>query len=141
LVAEYAADRAQAERALGEAIMKKNQILKVLADQRIELTRLSDASRTLEPLAAAGRLAVDVARELEEVTTEIDGRVKFLLGLCDLEAASRSELEALRAESLRAASLARQFALANLRQPAIPFDAMPNDEVSVPAATRSDEVR
>jgi len=123
LVAEYAADRGQAERALGEAMLKKNQILKVLADQRVELRQLADNSRSLEPLAAAGRLAVDVGRELQELTAEIDSRARFLLSLSTLESSYRSELETLRAEAIRAASLARQFTLVNARQAFIPFEA------------------
>ncbi len=66
LVAEYGVDRAQAERALGEAIFKKNRVLKTLADQRVELRRWQDAATELEPLAAAGRLAADVAGELQD---------------------------------------------------------------------------
>jgi hypothetical protein len=125
VVAEYAADCAQSERALGEAILTKNRVLKALADQRVELQRWQDAATELEPLAAAGRLAADVAGELQEVLRQIDEQAKFVLTLCSSEAASRAEIETLRADALRAASLARQFALSKARQLEVPSPAEP----------------
>jgi hypothetical protein len=125
VVAEYAADRAQAERALGEAIFKKNRVLKALADQRVELQRWQDAATELEPLAAAGRLAADVAGELHEVLRQIDEQAKFVLTLCSSDAVPRAEIETLRADALRAASLARQFVLSKARQLEVPFPAEP----------------
>ena len=121
LVAEGGADRAQAERALGEAIFKKNKVVKALADQRVELQRWQDAATELEPLAAAGRLAGDVAGELQEVLAHVDEQAKFVLTLCSSDAVSRAEIETLRADALRAASLARQFALSKVRQPEGPL--------------------
>jgi PAS fold len=109
LVAGHAADRAEAERTLGEAIFKKNETLKTLTDQRIELQQWFDQACTLEPLAATGRLAVDIAGELQTILTKVDDRAQFLLGLSQLEASYRPEVEGLRAEALRAASLARQL--------------------------------
>ena len=123
--AEYAADRAQAERAIGEAIFKKNRVLKALADQRVELQRWQDAATELEPLAAAGRLAADVAGELQEVLKHVDEQAKFVLTLCSSDAIPRAEIETLRADALRAASLARQFALSKVRQLEVPFPAEP----------------
>ena len=132
LVAEYGVDRAQAERALGEAIFKKNKVLKALADQRVELQRWQDAATELEPLAAAGRLAADVAGDLQEVLSHVDAQAKFVLTLCSSDAVSRAEIEALRSDALRAASLARQFALLKVRQLEVPLLAEPERvEVSV----------
>ena len=109
MVAGHAADRAEAQRTLGEAIFKRNEALKSLADQRIELQQWSDQACALEPLAAAGRLAIDVARELQTILATIDERAQFLLGLVNLEASYRPEVEGLRAEAIRAESLARQL--------------------------------
>jgi hypothetical protein len=125
VVAECNADRTDAERALGEAIFKKNKVLKALADQRVELQRWQDAATELEPLAAAGRLAADVAGELQEVLRHVDEQAKFVLTLCSSEAVPRAEVETLRADALRAASLARQFALAKVRQPEVPVESGP----------------
>ena len=125
VMAEYAADRAQAERALGEAIFKKNRVLKALADQRVELQRWQDAATELEPLAAAGRLAADVAGELQEVLRHVDEQANFVLTLCSSDAVPRAEIETLRADALRAASLARQFVLSKARQLEVPFPAEP----------------
>jgi hypothetical protein len=110
LVAGRAADRAEAERALGEAIFRESEAVKALADQKIELQQWFDQAWALEPLAAAGRLALDVARELQTVLTRVDDRAQFLLGLSHLEASYRPEVEELRAEAHRAASLSRQLA-------------------------------
>ena len=134
LVAEYGVDRAQAERALGEAIFKKNRVLKALADQRVDLQRWQDAATELEPLAAAGRLAADVAGELQEILSHVDAQAKFVLSLCSSDAVPRSEIETLRSDALRAASLARQFALSKVRQREASFPAEP-EYARVSAAT------
>ena len=118
LAAEHTADRAETERTLGQAILKKNQMLKAFADEKVELQRLQDAARELEPLAAAGRLAIDIGAEFQALASEVDARAKFLLGLCSLDVDYRAEMETLRTDALRAASLARQLALMNFRQPA-----------------------
>ena len=121
VMAESGADRAQAERALGEAIFTRNKVVKALADQRVELQRWQDAAAELEPLAAAGRLAGDVVGELQEVLTHVDEQAKFVLTLCSSDAVSRAEIETLRADALRAASLARQFALSKVRHLEVPL--------------------
>ena len=100
-------------------------MVKALADQRVELQRWQDAATELEPLAAAGRLAGDVAGELQEVLIHVDERAKFVLTLCSSDAVPRAEIETLRADALRAASLARQFALSKVRQPEVPLPSEP----------------
>jgi hypothetical protein len=100
-------------------------VVKALADQRVELQRWQDAATELEPLAAAGRLAGDVAGELQEVLIHVDERAKFVLTLCSSDAVPRAEIETLRADALRAASLARQFALSKVRQPEVPLPSEP----------------
>jgi hypothetical protein len=138
VVAEYAADRAQAERAIGEAIFKKNRVLKALADQRVELQRWQDAARELEPLAAAGRLAAEVAGELHEVLRHVDDQAQFVLTLCSSDAIPRAEIETLRADALRAASLARQFILSKARQLDVPFPPGEPAYVRLSAGTSDD---
>jgi hypothetical protein len=109
LVAAHTADRVESDRSLGEALFKKNQIAKSLADQRVELDRWRDTAQDLESLAAAGRLAMHVAHELHEMVATLDDRARFLLSIAALEASYRPEVERLRAEAMRAASLARQL--------------------------------
>jgi chromosome segregation ATPase len=110
LAAEHAADRQAVERTLGEAIFKKNQLLKTLADQRVELQQWFDQACALEPLAAAGRLAVDVGGELDAALAAVADRTEFILSLSHLETSYRAEVESLRTDALRASSLARQLA-------------------------------
>jgi hypothetical protein len=109
LIAAHAADRADADRALGEALLKKHQIAKTFADQRIELDQWRETARELETLATAGRLAVHVSRELHELIATLDDRARFLLSVSALDAGCRHEVERLRADAMHAASLARQL--------------------------------
>ena len=101
--------RTESDRSLGEAMFKKNQIAKTLADQRVELDEWREAARGLEPLAAAGRLALHISRELHEMVASLDDRARFLLSVSSLDATHRPEVEQLRVEAMRAASLARQL--------------------------------
>ena len=72
------------------------------------------AARRTEPLAAAGRLALDIARELVSAVADIDARAACLLvAECPVDSSSREEVEQLRADAVRAASLARQILQAN----------------------------
>src|SRR5262249_13604132 len=109
LVAAHAADRAEADRSLGEALFKKNQIAKTLADQRIELDQWRETARELETLATAGRLALHVSREIHELVATLDDRARFLLSVSALDASCRPEVERLRADAMPPASLARQL--------------------------------
>jgi hypothetical protein len=110
LLAAHTADRTAAEQSLGEATIKRSQIVKALADQRVELQQWRDTACALEPLAAAGRVAAQLAREMHDLVANLDDRARFLLGVSLLDATYRPEVEALRADAMRAASLARQLA-------------------------------
>jgi hypothetical protein len=112
LMAAHSADRAAAERSLGEAAVKKNRIVKALADQRVELQQWRETACALEPLAAAGRVALQLSREMHDLIANVDDRARTLLAASALEAAHRPEIEALRADAMRAASLARQLSRA-----------------------------
>ena len=109
LRAVHSAERADVERSLGEATIKKNQLFKKLSDQRVEMQQWQAQARTLEPLATAGRLAGQLARELHELVANLDERARLLLGVSRLDAGYRPVVEALRADAMRAASLARQL--------------------------------
>lgn len=109
LVAARAADRMDAERLIGEVALKKNAIDKALADQRVELQEWRNVAAELEPLAAVGRLAAPLSDELRRFLGKLNDRAAFLLSLSHVDASYRPEIEALRAEALKALSLARQL--------------------------------
>jgi hypothetical protein len=110
LIAAHASARAQAEGALGAATLANHQIVKTLADQRVELDQWRTLVGELEPVASAGRLAIQLARELHQVMLSLENRAGFLLGVSPLDASCRPEMESLRADAIRASSLARQLA-------------------------------
>lgn len=83
--------------------------LKTLADQHVELQSLEENARSLEPLASAGRLALDVGRELQRKVAAVDARARTLLVRCGQTSPDRQQVEALLADAAGAASLARQF--------------------------------
>lgn len=85
------------------------QQLKALADQRVELQGLEENARRLEPLASAGRLALDVGRELQRKVAAVDAGARALLARCEQASPDRQQVEALLADAVGAASLARQF--------------------------------
>jgi hypothetical protein len=109
LIAEFTADRTQAERALSDTLVSKKKLLKALADQQGDFQRAEDNLRALEPMAAAGRLALELIRELQNAVLAVDTRTSALLRLSVLEAAYRQDVEALRADAQWALSLTRQL--------------------------------
>lgn len=109
LGARHTAERAEAERALAAARMEREQALKALADQRVELQSLDENTRSLEPLASAGRLALEVGHELRCRVAAVNASARSLLLRCEETSADRQQIEALLAEANRAASLVRQF--------------------------------
>lgn len=111
LVATHSAERAEAERALAAASMEREQALKELADQRAQLHSLDENTRRLEPLASAGRLALEVAHELQCRVAAVSAGARSLLPRCSETSPDRQQIEALLGETDRAASLARQFVL------------------------------
>jgi chromosome segregation ATPase len=109
LLSEQATARVRVESALAEATSRNDQLTKLLADQGLDLQRTEENARRLESLAAAGRVALDVARELQTIVGELDARTKDLLAECPLEADAREDVEGFRSAAIRAASLARQI--------------------------------
>ena len=109
LLAERQAERERLERELADAAAQAEEYSKALADRRVELQSIERNSRNLELLAAAGRLALDIGRELQSLVAAVDVRARLLLDQCSLESADRDEIEALRSDVIRAASLARQI--------------------------------
>jgi hypothetical protein len=113
LMAEHATERAQAEQALAAATSREKWSTKALDDRRVELESLEESVRDLASLAAAGRAALEVGRELLEVSMAVDARSASLLTECPVEAAGRKEIEAIRGDAIRVKSLAHQIVEAN----------------------------
>ena len=106
---EVSAERAERDRVLETARLTQKQMAKELADHRVELQSMDLGMRQLAPLAASGRMALEVGHGLWKVAETIDARASGLLTQSSLEAASRSEIEALRSEAMQARSLASQI--------------------------------
>jgi chromosome segregation ATPase len=111
--ARHTEERTRLEDATAAAIAQQKASEKTLADHRIELQSMDLAARRIEPLAAAGRLALDIARELVTAVADIDARAACLVAECPVDSSNREEVEQLRADAVRAASLARQILQAN----------------------------
>lgn len=92
-------------------------VVKALADQKLDLKILTENMRNVEPLAAAGRLAIEVHGELQAFLAQIEERAGRLIERCALEAVDRHEIEQLRIDTVRAASLARQVVAPNGETP------------------------
>jgi chromosome segregation ATPase len=86
---------------------------KTLADHRIELQSMDLSARRLEPLAAAGRLALDIARELVTAAADIDARAACLVAESSVGSSNRQQVEQLRSDAVRMASLAGQMLQVN----------------------------
>jgi chromosome segregation ATPase len=109
VAAEYEAERSRFEETVVSIASQQRANEKVMADHRLELQSVDQAARSIEPLAAAGRLAIDVARELVTTVADIDARTACLVAECPVDSMSREEVEQLRADAVRAGSLARQI--------------------------------
>ena len=109
LAARLNAERAEVEQGVAAARGERDQALKALADQRVELQSLEENAKSLEPLASAGRLALEVGRELQRRVAAVNAGARALLLRCDAMSADRQQIEALLADTTGAASLARQF--------------------------------
>jgi hypothetical protein len=109
IIDEHAAKRADAEQALAAAVARQAQIERLLAAQRLELQTVQENARTLERLAAAGRVALAVGRELETIVAAVDARTQYLLVESALDSENRHLFEALRVDAIDAASLTRQI--------------------------------
>jgi hypothetical protein len=108
-VAEHQAKRAEAEEALATAVAGRTTIEKALADQGVALRAMDENARNLERLAATGRVAIEVGRELQTIIDAVDARTQHLLGESALDAENRHIFEALRVDAIDAASLTRQI--------------------------------
>jgi len=94
---------------LKAAIAQANESDKALADHRVELQSIDSTVRHMEPLAAAGRLALDVARDLATVAADIDARAACLIAESPVDSSSREQIEQLRTDAVRMSSLVRQM--------------------------------
>ena len=108
-IAGHEAKRAEAEQALAAAVARRATIEKVLADQEVERQAVEENAQNLERLAAAGRAALEVGRDLQTIMEAVDARTQHLLREAALDAENRHIFEALRIDAIDASSLARQL--------------------------------
>jgi chromosome segregation ATPase len=106
---EHEAERGRLAQEIAAAISQLNEADKTLSDNRLELQSMDTAIRQIEPLAAAGRVAVEAARDILAAIGDIDARTACLAAESATDASSREQIEQLRADAVRAASLARQI--------------------------------
>jgi len=99
----------EVERLLGEVAVSRKTIDKALEDQRVELQEWRNVALDLEPLAAMGRLAGPLSDDLRRILGKLNDRAAALLTAFQADAIYRPEIEALRAEVMRAMSLVRQL--------------------------------
>jgi PAS domain S-box-containing protein len=106
---DLAAERSKLEEIVEMADAARHASDRERANFRVELDGAHAAARQLTPMAAAGRLAIDVAGELTTLVGKIDARTSQLLGESTLDTAFRKDVEALRADTILAQSLAAQI--------------------------------
>ena len=83
-------------------------LTRAVADHDVTVQALADQARRLAPLAAAGRVARDVASQLQAAIQDVDVRAGRMLAQCPLDAPTRADLERLRARAISASVLAHE---------------------------------
>ncbi|HVH25511.1 MAG TPA: PAS domain-containing protein [Vicinamibacterales bacterium] len=109
LLSEQSDARADAERKLAAAVRNHTEVEQSIASLRVELQSVDENARHLEWLAAAGRAAREIGRELQTVVEAVDARTRHLLAESSLGDDERHVIESLRGDAIGAASLVRQI--------------------------------
>jgi hypothetical protein len=109
LIAEHESDQTVVERVLAAAAIKRERVRKELTDALVERESLIEHARRLAPLVAAGRMGLQIARDLRRATVSVEARAAQLLAQCPPEADVRKEIEILRNDTLWANALAGQI--------------------------------
>ena len=108
--ANYAVERAESERLRAAMTSRLEETTKAVAAYGVELAQIMENNvRNLEPMAAAGRIAASVARDVQAIVAEVDSRTKDLLTSTDPQAPHRHDVEVLRGSFLRISSMIRQL--------------------------------
>ena len=113
LIAEHEAEQIAVERVLAAAAVKRERARKELADALVERESLVQHAQRLAPLVAAGRVGLQIARDLRTVTAAVETRAAQLLAQCPPQADVRTDIEILRNETLWANALAGQIVQAH----------------------------
>ncbi|PYR45971.1 MAG: hypothetical protein DMF89_23830 [Acidobacteria bacterium] len=87
---------------------ERARLARTLADHDVTVQALADQARRLAPLAAAGRVARDVAAQLQDMIQDVDVRTTRILAQCPLDAPTRGDLERLRARAISAGLLTHE---------------------------------
>lgn len=109
MVAEHEADQTVVERVLAAAAVKRERARKELTDALVERDGLIEHARRLAPLVAAGRMGLQIARDLQTATSNVENRAGQLLAKCPPGADVRKEIEILRNDTSWAHALATQI--------------------------------
>ena len=108
-VSDLATELSRLQGLLSASAERQRQMAQELADGSVELRFKDLTTAQLTPFAAAGRLALELGEELQRVMTKIDRGTATMLAQCPPEAPLRGELESIRGEAIKAASLAGQL--------------------------------
>jgi chaperonin cofactor prefoldin len=109
MMAEHEADQTVVERVLAAAAVKRERARKELTDALVERDGLIEHARRLAPLVAAGRIGLQIARDLRTATSNVENRAAQLLAQCPQESDVRKEIEILRNDTSWANALASQI--------------------------------
>src|SRR3989442_1482941 len=75
-----------------DAEAERARLARTLADYDVTVQALAEQARRLAPLAAAGRVARDVAAQLQDMIQDVDVRTTRILAQCPLDAPTRGDL-------------------------------------------------
>jgi hypothetical protein len=124
LIAEHEAEQIVVERVLAAAAVKRERARKELTNAIVEREGLVEHARRLAPLVTAGRIGVQIARDLRTATANVETRAAQLLAQCPPEGDVRKEIESLRNDTLWANALAGQIVDAHAEASIVELEAM-----------------
>lgn len=105
LLAGQEVEQIQVERALAAAAASRARLAEQLSQQFQEIERLTGHARRMVPLAAAGRVALDVAAGLRDVTAAVDAQSASLLEACGAHSRFSQQVAELRRDILNVSAL------------------------------------
>jgi len=105
LLAGQEVDQIQVERALAAAVASRARLAEQLSQQFQEIERLTGHARRMVPLAAAGRVALDVAAGLRDVMAAVDARSASLVEACGAHSRFSQQVAELRRDILNVSTL------------------------------------
>ena len=105
LLAGQEVEQVQVERALAAAAASRARLAEQLSQQFQEIERLTGHARRMVRLAAAGRVALDVAAGLRDVMAAVDARSASLVEACGAHSRFSQQVAELRRDILNVSTL------------------------------------